>query len=217
MQCLRCPGKGFLGLYSGGGITLKGSRHMERANSMGDASKWQWRREGNLTERFCGERNSRKSCKETQLCQHGEEGEDSEKGITWGFTIGKYSMLSHLSFEHLLMVCYPRSLHVLRGSLMLSCVPLLQAVLLAPRSWSAFQSYRLLLAPLTAATNRFLCPCPPCCASPDGSFLHDLSLPWESLGPLVLLQSQSLHQHREYFATTIMREKEAKNNTLHFK
>lgn len=83
MQCLRCPGKGFLGLYSGGGITLKGSRHMERANSIGDASKWQWRREGNLTERFPGKRNSRKSCKETQLCQHGEEDrEDSEKGIT---------------------------------------------------------------------------------------------------------------------------------------
>lgn len=134
MQCLRCPGKGFLGLYSGGWVTLKGSRHMERANSMGDASKWQWRREGNLTERFPGKRNSRKSCKETQLCQHGEEGEDSEKGITWGFTIGKYSMPSHLSFEHLLMVCYPHSLHVLRGSLMLSCVPLLQAVLLAPSS-----------------------------------------------------------------------------------
>lgn len=44
-----------------------------------------------------------------------------------------------------------------------------------------------------------------------------LSQPWEFPSPWVLLQFQSLHQHSKYFATTIMREKEAKNNTLHFK
>lgn len=80
VRYLRCPGEGFPGFYFGGGITLKGSGHMERANSMGDVSRWQWRREVNLTERFSGKRNSRRSCKETQPCQHREgEGEDSEK------------------------------------------------------------------------------------------------------------------------------------------